>query len=69
VRGTKWAWSGMVRTGPYHVDDVEVARGTQAKLPDSPAGLYIGADGTLAPGTFWSSLINDVRIYDRAVKP
>jgi hypothetical protein len=33
------------------------------------AGLHIGADGTLAPGTFWSGVIDDVRIYDRVVTP
>jgi hypothetical protein len=32
-------------------------------------GLYIGAGSELMPGTFWSGLIDDVRIYDRAVKP
>jgi hypothetical protein len=31
--------------------------------------LYIGAGASLTPGTFWSGLIDDVRIYDRAVKP
>jgi len=35
----------------------------------SSAGLLIGAGSTLAPGTFWSGLIADVRIYNRAVKP
>jgi hypothetical protein len=31
--------------------------------------MYIGAGSTLAPGTFWSGLIDDVRLYNRAVKP
>ncbi len=48
---------------------MEVARGTQARQPDSIVGLYIGTDGNLAPGTFGSGLIDDVRIDDRAVKP
>jgi len=52
-----------------YVDDAEVARGTLTGLPDSINGLYIGAGSTLAPGTFWKGLIDDVRIYDRAVKP
>jgi hypothetical protein len=31
--------------------------------------IYIGAGATLEPGTFFSGLIDDVRIYNRAVKP
>jgi hypothetical protein len=36
---------------------------------DAVKGLYFGAGSTLAPSTFWSGLIDDVRIYDRAVTP
>jgi hypothetical protein len=32
-------------------------------------GLYFSAGNTLAPGTFFSGLIDDVHIYNRAVKP
>jgi Tol biopolymer transport system component len=60
-------WDGTSRV--LYVDDVEVARGTQAKLPASTAGLYLGADSNLTPGSFWSGLIDDVRIYSRVVKP
>ena len=60
-------WDGTDRV--LYVDKVEVARGTLTGLPDSISGLYIGAGSTLAPGTFWSGLIDDVRVYDRAVKP
>ena len=35
----------------------------------STGGMYIGAASTPTPGTFWSGLIDDVRIYNRAVKP
>jgi len=52
-----------------YVDDIEVARDTQTGLANSFGGLYVGAGSTLAPGTFWSGLIDDVRIYDRAVRP
>ena len=52
-----------------YVDDVEVARGTLTGLPDSINGLHIGAGSMLAAGTFWSGLIDDVRIYDRAIDP
>jgi hypothetical protein len=60
-------WDGTNRI--LYVDDVEVARDTQTVLTASAGGLTIGAGGTLASGTFWSGLIDDVRIYDRAVKP
>ena len=32
-------------------------------------GLYIGVGKDYAPGSFFSGLIDDVRIYNRAVKP
>jgi len=51
------------------VDDVEVAHDTQTGLKGSDGGLYIGAGKGLEPGTFWSGMIDDVRIYDRVVAP
>jgi len=63
--GLSWDTSNRI----LYVDDVEIARDTQAGLGASAGGLYIGAGNTLAPGTFWSGLIDDVRVYDRAVKP
>jgi len=60
-------WDGTNRI--LYVDDVEVAKDTQTSLPSTTGGLYIGAGSKLAAGTFWSGLIDDVRIYDRAVKP
>jgi hypothetical protein len=32
-------------------------------------GLYFGTGRGMEPGTFWSGLIDDVRIYSRAVRP
>ena len=32
-------------------------------------GLHIGAGMAMEPGSFWSGLIDDVRIYNRAVNP
>jgi hypothetical protein len=52
-----------------YIDDIEVARDTQTSLAASAGVLYIGAGSTLAPGCFWSGLIDDVRIYDRAMEP
>jgi subtilisin family serine protease len=60
-------WDGSTRT--LYVDGVEVAKGTQAKPASSTGGLYIGAGKNLEAGSFWSGLIDDVRIYDRALKP
>ncbi len=62
-----FVWDGSNRI--LYVDDVEVARDTQTTLTGTYAGLYVGAGSTLAPGTFWTGLLDDVRIYDRAVKP
>ena len=60
-------WDGSNRI--LYVDDVEVARDTPGGLNSSTGTLTIGAASTPAPGTFWSGLIDDVRIYNRAVKP
>jgi hypothetical protein len=62
-----FVWDGSNRV--LYVDGVEAARDVAVSLPSSTGGLYIGGARTLAPGTFWKGLIDDVRIYDRAVKP
>ena len=56
------------RSRTLYVDGIEVAKGDQNRSPGK-GGLYLGAGKTLAPGSFWSGLIDDVRIYNRAVKP
>jgi len=60
-------WDGSHRT--LYVDDVAVAEDTQANLEGSYNGLYIGTGKAMEPGSFWSGLIDDVRIYNRAVIP
>ncbi len=62
-----FVWDGSNRI--LYVDGVEVARDQQANLAGSAGGLHIGAGATLAPGNFWSGLIDEVRIYNRAVQP
>jgi len=62
-----FVWDGSNRI--LYVDDVEVARDTQTDLGSSEGGLYIGAGQTLAPASFFSGLIDDIRIYNRAVAP
>ena len=51
------------------MDDIEVARDTATNLESASGGLYIGAGSDLEPGAFWSGLIDDVRIYNRALTP
>jgi len=72
VTDGKWHRVGFVWDGGQrilYVDDVEVASDTQLPLEQARGGLRLGADGTAAPGVFWSGLIDDVRIYSRAVQP
>ena len=52
-----------------HVDGIEVAQDTQPDLGGSDNGLYIGCGKAMEPGTYWSGLIDDVRIYNRVVIP
>ena len=59
-------WDGANRI--LYMDDTEVATDTYGAgllLGD----LQIGAGNKLEAGTFWSGLIDDVRIYNRAVTP
>jgi hypothetical protein len=60
-------WDGSNRI--LYVDDVEVARDTQSGLGSSNGGLYFGAGKDREPDSFFSGLIDEVRIYDRAVTP
>jgi hypothetical protein len=60
-------WDGADRI--LHVDGEEVARDAQSGLTIPDTGLLIGGGGAMTPGTFFSGLIDDVRIYNRVVKP
>jgi subtilisin family serine protease len=60
-------WDGVNRT--LHVDAVEVARDTQSSLKDVSTELHLGCGADREAGSFWSGRIDDVRIYNRAVKP
>jgi hypothetical protein len=50
---------------------MEVAKDAEAlsDLETEEGGLYFGVGSILAPGTFFSGLIDDIRIYNRAVSP
>jgi hypothetical protein len=52
-----------------YVDDQEVARDDRCPFQSSEGGLVIGGGLSLEPGTFWNGVVDDVRIYNRAVKP
>ena len=59
-------WDGTNRT--LQMDGVEVARDTQPDLAAASGKvLYLGSGKT--GGAFWSGLIDEVRIYNRAVQP
>ena len=62
-------WDGFHRR--LYVDGVEVAKDDAqlSGLVSSDGGLYLGTGSLRASGTFFSGLIDDVRIYNRAVSP
>ena len=60
-------WDGSVRT--LYVDDICVAQDTQNGLGSAYTDLIIGSGKDLAAGSFWSGLIDDVRLYKRVIKP
>jgi hypothetical protein len=72
ITDEQWHHVGFVWDGSYrilYVDSIEVAKDTTAQNPLKPSdgGLYIGTSKTLDAGTFFSGLIDDVRIYNQAL--
>ncbi len=63
------AWDGSYRH--LYVDGTEVAKDATplSGLKGALGGLYFGAGSTLAHSTLWAGLIDDIRIYNRAVSP
>lgn len=60
-------WDGSNRT--LYVDGITVAEDTQDGLEVSDSSLYLGCGKAMEASTFWSGLIDDVRIYNRVVIP
>lgn len=60
-------WDGSGRT--LYVDDVVAAEDALEGLEKSSGQLIIGCGKDITPGTFWSGLIDDVRIYNRVARP
>lgn len=72
ITGGHWhriafVWDGATRA--IYVDETLVAEDVQASLASCEGGLNFGCDGDMTLGKFWSGLIDDVRIYNRAVRP
>jgi len=68
----QWHRIGFVYDGTdriLYADGIEVARDTQDSPQASSAGLYFGCGNERQDGTFWSGMIDDVRIYNRIVTP
>jgi len=62
-----FTWDGCNRM--LYVDSTLVAQDTQETLAGSQGEMVLGAGATMSPATFWTGLIDDVRIYNRAVRP
>ncbi|OHB75409.1 MAG: hypothetical protein A2Z25_02830 [Planctomycetes bacterium RBG_16_55_9] len=62
-----FVWDGSCRR--LYVDGVIAAEDVQDNLDISSNSLYFGTGKTMQPGSFWAGLIDDVRIYNRAVSP
>jgi hypothetical protein len=62
-------WDGSCRH--LYADGIEVAKDAKSSsgLESAEVGLYFGVGNTLTAGSYWSGLIDDVRIYNRAINP
>ena len=74
VNDGSWHHAGFVWDGMYrclYVDGAEVVRDSESlgELEDATGGLYFGVGKIFEAGTFWSGLIDDIRIYDRVIRP
>ncbi|MCK4292162.1 MAG: PD40 domain-containing protein [Planctomycetes bacterium] len=69
-----WHYIGLVWDGLYrylYVGETQVAKDPMplSPLESADGGLYFGAGKTLDAATFFSGLIDDIRIYNQAVTP
>jgi lysophospholipase L1-like esterase len=60
-------WDGSRRM--LFIDGVTVAEDMQDGLEGSAGGLFVGVGKNYTPSSFFSGLIDEIRIYIRAVKP
>jgi hypothetical protein len=66
-RRIAFVWDGASRN--LYVDGTLVAMDEHESLEGNDGGLYIGCGADQSPESFFSGLIDDVRIYNRAVRP
>ena len=72
VSDGEWHRIGLVWNGSHrrlYVDDAEVVGDVQDGMGNLRSVMFIGAGNSLAPDSHFSGLIDDVRIYDRAIEP
>ena len=62
-----FVWDGSTRA--LYVDDVLAAEDPQTSVATSHGDLHIGCGADQEQETFYSGLVDDVRIYNRAVRP
>jgi len=62
-----FTWDGANRR--LYVDDILVAEDTDVVLAGCSGGLNIGCGKLMTPASFFTGLIDDVRVYSRAVRP
>jgi len=62
-----FTWDGA--NARLYVDTLLVAEDAQDGLVNSSARLLLGASIDREPGTYWTGLIDDIRIYDRIISP
>ena len=62
-----FAWDGSNRM--LYIDNVEVAKDALDGLASSTGGFHIGTGKAMEPETYFSGLIDDVRIYNRVASP
>ncbi len=63
-----FTWDGTYRT--LYVDDIEVSKdGSPQAVVGATGDLHIGADRDFTSESFFSGLMDDIRIYNRAVEP
>jgi len=72
INDGNWHRVGFVWDGGFrmlYVDGVVVSSDMQSGLVSPGNGFYIGTGKAMAPGTYFEGLIDDVRIYNRVVRP
>lgn len=68
----QWHHIGLVWDGIHrmlYLDEVAVAEDMMPSVIEANSYLFIGCGVKKPLGTYWSGLIDDVRIYGRAVRP